>query len=469
MYSKIESNKQIIIMINKISETKFENKYPTLAAKIHFLKFFDLLNLQKASKIGKISPSKSKDRTSVIKSIISFDLKNNFLICKTIFKNPKEYGKPKIDDVQNIDTIEWNRHQFDFYTDKNWEEMINDDEPPFEIKQVEYEPNKGTVLYKNQLEPLTYTREQDITLNRANDYLQKLEKLILENKINELDLFKKQHEAHIINLRQVMDDYADREEDKISKLESINDKIEELNNILLDFQKRNVISEELLHEFRAHTGLDNHKPELKTQKQEIRKEEVKPEYKPEPKFEAPEVKETKEEFKQEQVVEKEIRKEESKKTFEDNQAKTNQAILENLNQIKNEFKNNQTKKEYEPKHVCCHPERDVKHYCKCDHTDINNAISSALPEYYHVKIECNHSLPEHCCREHEKMEYEQKEPVREYTELEKEALNFLEQKKLRSKYNKNVTSLDILEDDIRVSHVVSKTSSNHKSLNKKNR
>lgn len=452
-------------MINKISETKFENKYPTLAAKIHFLKFFDLLNLQKASKIGNISPSKSKDRTSVIKSIISFDLKNNFLICKTIFKNPKEYGKPKIDDVQNINTIEWNRHQFDYYTNKNWEEMINDDEPPFEIKQVEYEPNKGAVLYENQLEPLIYTREQDITLNHANDYLKKLEKLILENKINELDLFKKQHEAHIINLKQVMDDYADREEDKISKLESINDKIEELNNILLDFQKRNVISEELLHEFRAHTGLDSHKPELKTQKQEI-KEEVKPKYKPESKFETPEIKESKQEINPEKEVEKEIGREESKTIF-DNQPKSSQSILEN--QAKNEFKNYQSKQEYDSKHVCCHLEHNIKNYCKCDHSKVNNTIPSILPEYYHVKIECNHSLPEHCCYEHEKVEYEQKESIREYTELEKEALNFLEQKKLRSKYNKNVTSLDILEDELKVSHVISKTSSNHKSVNKKHR
>lgn len=56
-----------------INETiKFEDVYKTMKEKISFLKEFDLLNLQKAGKIGNISIKKMEKKESSNKSHFKF-------------------------------------------------------------------------------------------------------------------------------------------------------------------------------------------------------------------------------------------------------------------------------------------------------------------------------------------------------------------------------------------------------------
>lgn len=112
--------------VNKVNKIKFVDEYFSLDDKIKFLQSFDLINLQKAAKIGNIPSSKLKTRRSAIKSILAFDLKNKFLICQNIFNNLSEYYKKKVDDVYTFKTIEWNLYEFDHMRTKEWELIKND-------------------------------------------------------------------------------------------------------------------------------------------------------------------------------------------------------------------------------------------------------------------------------------------------------------------------------------------------------
>ena len=75
---------------------KFNEVYKTPAERRAFFEQFDLINLKKAAKIGKISTIGNPSKEKIIKQIQSFDAKNKNLIGKTIFANPAEYGKPEL-------------------------------------------------------------------------------------------------------------------------------------------------------------------------------------------------------------------------------------------------------------------------------------------------------------------------------------------------------------------------------------
>lgn len=85
---------------------KFNEVYQTAADRRKYLEGFDFINLKKAAKIGKITTSHITNKQDLIKKILAFDIKNKYLICKTIYENQEEYGKPKIDDVAVIKTKE---------------------------------------------------------------------------------------------------------------------------------------------------------------------------------------------------------------------------------------------------------------------------------------------------------------------------------------------------------------------------
>lgn len=85
---------------------KFNEVYKTAADRRKYLEGFDFINLKKAAKIGKITTSHITNKQDLIKKILAFDIKNKYLICKTIYENQEEYGKPKIDDVAVIKTKE---------------------------------------------------------------------------------------------------------------------------------------------------------------------------------------------------------------------------------------------------------------------------------------------------------------------------------------------------------------------------
>lgn len=129
-----------------MTKSKFENVYPTLDDKIMFLSKFDLLNLQKAGKIGKIPFKKMEKKKQAIKSILSFDIKYKFLICKTIYTNQNEYLKSKIDDNKVFKTTEWNKYQFDNMTTKDWE--IVKDELTNELKVFKNEVKNNEIISK---------------------------------------------------------------------------------------------------------------------------------------------------------------------------------------------------------------------------------------------------------------------------------------------------------------------------------
>lgn len=81
---------------DEIRALRFEDLYATEKAKKRFLATLDWINLEKASKIGSASVRTGKNPTkeNLIDGIIKYDLKNNDLICKTIFKNIDIYSQP---------------------------------------------------------------------------------------------------------------------------------------------------------------------------------------------------------------------------------------------------------------------------------------------------------------------------------------------------------------------------------------
>ena len=109
---------------------KFSEKYKTLAEKRKYLESFNLDNLKKAAKIGKISITNVKTKEELVKKILAFDSKNKFLICKTIYENQDEYNKDKIGDAVVLKTQEFNDmkklkniEKIDFLVKKNIEKI----------------------------------------------------------------------------------------------------------------------------------------------------------------------------------------------------------------------------------------------------------------------------------------------------------------------------------------------------------
>lgn len=103
----------------------FENLYKTLEEKISFLRSFDLINLQKAGRIARIPMKKMENKNLAIKSILTYDIKNRFLICKTMFNNPEEYFKSKIEDNRILKTMEVNQLELAKYEDhlEDWKKI----------------------------------------------------------------------------------------------------------------------------------------------------------------------------------------------------------------------------------------------------------------------------------------------------------------------------------------------------------
>ena len=128
--------------------SKFEKKYPKIEDKINFLSSFNLINLQKAGKIGKISIKKMTQKSQAIKSILGFDIKNKFLICKTMFNNPNEYLKEKIDEVYTFKTQEWNQYQYDNMETQEWEQIKN--ELTSELNMYKNQAQTGKVDVNNR-------------------------------------------------------------------------------------------------------------------------------------------------------------------------------------------------------------------------------------------------------------------------------------------------------------------------------
>lgn len=85
---------------------KFNDVYKSPADKRRYLESFDFVNLKKAAKIGKIGTANIKTKAELIKKILAFDVKNKYLICKTIYDHQDEYGKPKVDDATTLKTQE---------------------------------------------------------------------------------------------------------------------------------------------------------------------------------------------------------------------------------------------------------------------------------------------------------------------------------------------------------------------------
>lgn len=85
---------------------KFNDVYKTKEERRRFLESFDLVNLQKAAKIGKIPTPGNPTKKDVIDKIVKFDAKNKNLISKQMFDNPEEYGKPAVGDISIIKTQE---------------------------------------------------------------------------------------------------------------------------------------------------------------------------------------------------------------------------------------------------------------------------------------------------------------------------------------------------------------------------
>ncbi len=92
-----------------MSKKTFKELYPKMKDKLNFLSKVSLVNLQKAGKIGKISNKHMTSKSEAIKKILEFDVKNKYLICKTIFNNPDEYSKRELDDMQILKTFEYDQ------------------------------------------------------------------------------------------------------------------------------------------------------------------------------------------------------------------------------------------------------------------------------------------------------------------------------------------------------------------------
>ena len=163
---------------DKVNKPKFVDEYFSLDDKIKFLQSFDLINLQKAAKIGNIPSSKLKTRRSTIKSILAFDLKNKFLICENIFNNLSEYYKKKVDDVYTFKTLEWNQYEFDHKKAKEWE-LIKDDlqkENQIFFNQININAENVTIPLGTLQEPNTeillssLDSTNTLTLNKTIDW-----------------------------------------------------------------------------------------------------------------------------------------------------------------------------------------------------------------------------------------------------------------------------------------------------------
>lgn len=86
---------------------KFNEVYKTATERKKYLEGFDLVNLKKAAKIGKINTTSITNKADLIRKIMSYDSKNKNIISKTIFENQDEYGKPKVDESSIIKTREF--------------------------------------------------------------------------------------------------------------------------------------------------------------------------------------------------------------------------------------------------------------------------------------------------------------------------------------------------------------------------
>lgn len=165
--------------------------------------------------------------------------------------------------------------------------MIDDDHHSFEFKQIDTGVIVNTFdatepIKTELLKTLEFTEENAIALNKANEHLKKIEKLILDNKVQELELLKKEHDSHIENLKQVLELYLNREGVKITKLESIDDKIAQLNQVIAELQRKNDISDKLLKKFYSEMQLlgnssvdnitNNNELQFQKEKEEKKKE-----------------------------------------------------------------------------------------------------------------------------------------------------------------------------------------------------
>ncbi len=157
-----------------INQSKdFNVEYPSMTSKIKFLNMFNLLNLQKAGKIGNISIKKMETKVDAIKAILKFDSKNKFLISKTIFSNPNEYQKEAVEDIYTLGTLEIDQLQFDNINKSEWKkikEQISNELSEYKLK-VEEENKQKT---KNVDISMNVTQEL-IPLEDTNDKEEKVE------------------------------------------------------------------------------------------------------------------------------------------------------------------------------------------------------------------------------------------------------------------------------------------------------
>lgn len=145
----------------------FLEKYKSLNDKINFLKSFDLINLQKAGKIGNISSKKMEKKSDAINAIIEYDKKNKFLICKTIYKNPSEYSKEKQDNNTKI---------------LNVKNKPTKEEKIVENKKEDKEQINKLVLKQKEDFNSIIEKQQQYIKNQNNDFDKKLSDL--NKKIN---------------------------------------------------------------------------------------------------------------------------------------------------------------------------------------------------------------------------------------------------------------------------------------------
>ncbi|MBD5423274.1 MAG: hypothetical protein HDR43_02150 [Mycoplasma sp.] len=162
---------------NNKNKIKFEEQFPTLDGKIIFLQSFDLINLQKAAKIGNISGSKLKNKDEAIKSILSFDLKNKFIICRNIFSNYEEYSKHKVNDNEILRTIEFNAYKARKMKNSKFKKMKKiKNELTNELEIANWQNNIDDTLDINYESNF---KSSDLEDNRNNHTLEKTIKKIL--------------------------------------------------------------------------------------------------------------------------------------------------------------------------------------------------------------------------------------------------------------------------------------------------
>lgn len=139
----------------------FENLYKTLEEKISFLRSFDLINLQKAGRIARIPIKKMENKNLAIKSILTYDVKNKFLICKTMFNNPNEYLKSKAEENRVLKTTEINQLELAKYEDhledwnkikNNFVDELNDYKGKMENQQLMNNSNSSNSIQDLQVE-----------------------------------------------------------------------------------------------------------------------------------------------------------------------------------------------------------------------------------------------------------------------------------------------------------------------------